>query len=191
MKYETLGVEGNMGLVHTVANSMQHILCQNNLMDYQDLVSEGVIGLMHALERFDPDRGYKFSSYAASCIRFYMYRGHRSLFKDKWKAREGGVNTLTISMDTEDDRMIRKAVGLDDRGQGARTTVRRIQRKQVWKQILSVLTPLQKEVVNLTLEDMAQAEIARHLGLSRQAINIRYQKAITRAREHFGLEEAV
>jgi DNA-directed RNA polymerase sigma subunit (sigma70/sigma32) len=33
-------------------------------MDLQDLVSEGVLGLMRAIERFDPHSGFKLSTYA-------------------------------------------------------------------------------------------------------------------------------
>lgn len=52
-------VLGNLRFVITVAKSYQ-----NNGMDMIDLISEGNIGLMKAAERFDPNSGYKFISYA-------------------------------------------------------------------------------------------------------------------------------
>jgi len=52
-------VIGNLRFVITVAKSYQ-----NNGMDLIDLISEGNIGLMKAAERFDPNSGYKFISYA-------------------------------------------------------------------------------------------------------------------------------
>ena len=42
--------------------------------DLMDLVQEGNAGLTHAVERFDPKRGTKLSSYAALWIRAYIMR---------------------------------------------------------------------------------------------------------------------
>jgi RNA polymerase primary sigma factor len=52
-------VLGNLRFVITVAKSYQ-----NNGMDLIDLISEGNIGLIRAAERFDPNSGNKFISYA-------------------------------------------------------------------------------------------------------------------------------
>lgn len=38
-------------------------------MDYEDVLSDGTIGLMEAVERFDPTKGVKFETYAISRIR--------------------------------------------------------------------------------------------------------------------------
>jgi RNA polymerase primary sigma factor len=57
-------VTGNLRFVITIAKSYQ-----NNGLDLIDLISEGNIGLIKAAERFDPDSGNKFISYAVWWIR--------------------------------------------------------------------------------------------------------------------------
>jgi RNA polymerase nonessential primary-like sigma factor len=41
-------------------------------IDAEDLMSEGVIGILHAIERFDPARGVRFSTYARWWVREAM-----------------------------------------------------------------------------------------------------------------------
>ena len=56
--------ESNLGLVHSAAQAYR-----GRGVPYDDLVQEGTLGLMQAVERFDPARGVKFSAYAAWWIR--------------------------------------------------------------------------------------------------------------------------
>lgn len=57
----------NLGLVRSCAMAMRNMYIKYG--DVDDVVNEGVIALMEAIESFDPDKGAKFETYASLKIR--------------------------------------------------------------------------------------------------------------------------
>jgi RNA polymerase sigma factor for flagellar operon FliA len=57
----------NLSLVHHVARQLERKL--SNQLDHDELVSAGTLGLMSAMDGYDPDRGLAFSTFAVPRIR--------------------------------------------------------------------------------------------------------------------------
>jgi len=85
-------------LVKYVAGRLRGRLPEN--VEYADLVSDGIIGLMDAIDRFDPDRGLTFQTFAVPRIRGAMVDALRALdwvprsVRDKMRGMEQAQRAL-------------------------------------------------------------------------------------------------
>ncbi len=87
-------VLANLGLVHLVANQMRRAGLR-----YDDLVQEGMLGLLRATETFEPERGVRFSTYCVYWIRAKIQRHLQRLDRDDIPA----ITTAQMEID-EDGR---------------------------------------------------------------------------------------
>jgi len=62
-------LEQNLGLVRRLSYKLS-----GTEQDEREFFSEGCLALIDAVEKFDPERGFEFSTYATTCIRNRLYR---------------------------------------------------------------------------------------------------------------------
>lgn len=78
-------IESNIKLVITIARSFARSF--NLWPVIEDLIAEGMVGLIKAVERFDPERGAKFSTYATYWITREIMRSIDSFYNNRNVAR--------------------------------------------------------------------------------------------------------
>jgi RNA polymerase nonessential primary-like sigma factor len=75
VKYGRLAKQGNASARHTMIVSNLRLVVKiarnyyNRGLEFSDLIEEGNLGLLRAVEKFDPERGFRFSTYATWWIR--------------------------------------------------------------------------------------------------------------------------
>lgn len=89
------------------------------ILDYEDILSYGTIGLIEALDRFDGSKGVKFETYAISRIRGAIIDALRSLdrlprsVRQKAKRLEQTTVSLTVDLGREPtDAEVAQAMGM-------------------------------------------------------------------------------
>ena len=90
---ETL-VRHNLGLVVGVVRSQRR-----GGVRVEDLVQEGNLGLMRAVEKFDPDAGTRFATYATWWIRAYVWK-YLKQARSIVKPQTGKVAQSDVSLDS-------------------------------------------------------------------------------------------
>ncbi len=88
-------VQANLRLVMSIVKKFANHQCS-----FDDLLSDGIIALMRAVEKFDYDRGFRFSTYATQVVRRNSYR----LVMERQEERMKITNSVyEPGMDVADD----------------------------------------------------------------------------------------
>lgn len=176
-------IEANLGLVYNVAEKSKHYC--GGLVDFDDLVSWGTDGLIHALSRFDPSRGFRLSPYAMKCIKGFILQGIRATHKEIWKARERGEDVSPYIL--ADESGFRKKLDTEPLQRAEVTWDLKKLLRRKWK----LFTPQEKTVLTIFLtEGLTITEVGRKLGISRQGAWNAWRSAIYKLRQTIKKEAA-
>jgi RNA polymerase sigma factor (sigma-70 family) len=163
-------VKSNLRLVVNIAK--RHI---GNVSNFFELISDGNISLMRAVEKFDYSRGFKFSTYASwAIIKNYA----RTIPEENYRMDRFMTGKEELLQSSED-----KHTGEEENGPELDAAVR-----ESIEEVLHQLSPREREVVERrfglgggpgpqTLED-----VGRHLGVTKERVRQIESKALDKLR---------
>ena len=169
-------VTNNLGLVRYVAKQFS-----SSNVDFDDLVSEGTMGLIKAASSFDETKNVKFSTYSSQCIRneILMYlrstkKLNAEVYLNEPIGKDKDDNTITLKEILEnDDKPIEEEIEL------------KLRIKKLYEKIKSSLQERERTILELRFglngaEPQTQHEIAKEMGISRSYVSRIETKAINK-----------
>ena len=173
-------IEHNLRLVAHIIK--KYYASQN---DQEDLISIGTIGLIKAIDTFDPRKGIRLSSYASRCIENEILMFFRS---GKKSAQDVSLNE-PIDTDKDGNTLtLLDTMAVDD------TIIEsidvKIKSERLYRYLQSALTPREREVVCRRyglcgFAPQPQRVVAKRLGISRSYISRIEKKALEKLRQEF------
>ncbi len=89
-------VEANLRLVFSIVKKFV-----NQTNNFDELLSDGIIAIMRAVEKFDYDRGFRFSTYATQVVRRNAYRAVMTKQEERQKV-VGGLQDMDLDISDEE-----------------------------------------------------------------------------------------
>jgi RNA polymerase sigma factor for flagellar operon FliA len=137
-------VEAYMPLVHSIASMVSGKGLPPNI-EYDDLVSDGTIGLMKAWENFDPKRGVKFETYSSYRIRGEILDGLKNYNPVPYRVQvmvrdlaKRGVSAVVGSKDNKEEKLLEKKELSEDEFKQALKRIKKIVSASALMYLLSV-----------------------------------------------------
>ena len=171
----SLLIEHNLRLVVYIAKKFD-----NTAVGVEDLISIGTIGLIKAINTFNPEKNIKLATYASRCIenlrRSSKTKAEVSIDEPLNVDWDGNELLLSDILGTDDDIIYR---GLEDETE-----------RQLLKSAIDRLSPREKTIVELRYglknaegEEMTQKEVADRLGISQSYISRLEKKIMKRLKK--------
>jgi RNA polymerase sigma factor (sigma-70 family) len=155
-----------------------------------DLYQEGVLGLIHAVRRFDPSRGTKFATLARRHIKWRMKNYLRSEKSHRQCHALADACYMAEDLDADnpphDECLLITVAEALAQTEHCHTRVDLLLMQQVVDATLPALTPRQRQIFTMRYQDdMAPSDIARELHISPARVSQVLAEVVAQIRSAF------
>ena len=138
--------------------------------DSEDLIQEGMLGLLSAIRTYDPDKGAKFSTYAEFCIRRRIYSAIKSASGNKHTPLNSYISLESSQLEENNAPSAYHLRVPED------FVIAREQAGEVEKLLYGALSKFESSVLELFLEGTTYKDMATRLGKSDKSIDNAVQR---------------
>lgn len=135
--------------------------------DSEDLIQEGMVGLLHATRTYDPERQAQFRTYAEVCIRNRLLSAVRAAGRDKHSPLNHCVSLETPLFDT--------AVSIQGDNPEDMLIDREVRNERL-SALKDQLSSFEAKILRLYLGGLSYGEIARQIGRSVKSVDNAVQR---------------
>jgi RNA polymerase sporulation-specific sigma factor len=142
--------------------------------DSEDLIQEGLLGLLKAIREYDPSHSASFKTFAEVCVRNRMISAIKSAARDKHTPLNHSVSIETPLFDESSGYYSMDA--LDHQADPETLVISREEFQERKQAILSQLSGFEATVLRFYLEGLSCAEIAAQVGRSPKSVDNAVQR---------------
>ena len=176
---QELGAAGDRGAEEALSERYVRLVrvCARPLFlaggDSEDLLQEGMIGLLSAIRQYDPKSGASFRSFAEHCIRMRLLSAIKSASRMKHLPLNDGLSLEQLS---EDPGSQFSAIPEIFRQDPENLVLARESTEELYAVFSQCLSKMEKRVLALYLDGFSYREIALRLGKDGKAVDNAVQR---------------
>ena len=151
--------------------------------DSEDLIQEGMVGLLNAIREYDPGKGSSFRTYAETCIRNRILSAIRAAARDKHTPLNHYVSYETPLLDGNTDSYPLSASRQPQQNPEDMLISREERRERLWT-LKGQLSGFEAQILDLYLRGLSYVEIASEVDRSPKAVDNAVQRIRRKVAQH-------
>lgn len=149
--------------------------------DYEDLIQEGMIGLIKAVSGYTPDSGASFKTFAVMCVKNRVYSALRQASRGKHNPLNNYISIESSPEDEEGSHMTSAVDAGCSSNDPAELIIGEEATKELRRALEGMLSRFELSVLSLYLEGLSYREISERVSKPQKSVD----NAVTRIRRKF------